>query len=72
MNYHHHHRVDRHWTQYDSPMCRAFLDALVRWAAAHHDDETAHTVLPTGTVTAAELVSVLRALERAKGGRHVR
>ena len=52
-------------------MVCAFLDALVKWAAAHHDDETAHTVLPTGTVNAAELMTVLRALERTRGGRHV-
>jgi hypothetical protein len=61
----HQHRR-RHWAQQDSPLCTAFLVALGRWVSAHANDPTAQVVLPTGWVGAEELMTVLRALERAR------
>ncbi len=61
----HNGRSDRRWPP-DTVMARAFLIALGRWLAAHHDDLDATIMLPTGTVTAEQLGQVLRALERAR------
>ena len=62
----HRRRWHQHWAEHNTPMCRAFLVALGRWLAAHHDDRDAEITLPTGTVSAEELGRVLRALERAR------
>jgi hypothetical protein len=47
-------------------MADAFLVALGKWVLLHHEDDGAVVVLPTGYVTAAELVQVLRGLEKAR------
>jgi hypothetical protein len=64
-NTHRHHRR-RHWAEYDSSLCAAFLRALMRWISAHANDPTAQVVLPTGRVGVEELTNVLRGLERAR------
>lgn len=50
-------------------MARAFLDALVAWAARNVSNTSARIVIPTGIVGVAELVKVLAALDRAQRGR---
>ena len=47
-------------------MAAVYLDALVRWAIAHHANTGTHITLPTGRVNAGELLQVLRALEAAR------
>jgi hypothetical protein len=68
---HHNHNGHRHWAQRDSSLCAAFLDALALWVLKHHDDPEARIILPTGIVNAAELMAVLRALEKTRSGHHV-
>jgi hypothetical protein len=46
-------------------MSRAYLIGLTQWALTHHDSD-ANVTLPTGRVTGAELIQVLRALESAR------
>jgi hypothetical protein len=50
----------------DTSMARAYLVALLKWAAANHEDASARVVLPVGVVNANELLNVLRALDRAR------
>jgi hypothetical protein len=50
----------------DTSIARAYLVALLKWAAANHEDADARVVLPVGVVNAHELLNVLRALERAR------
>jgi hypothetical protein len=61
-----HHRRRRHWAEYDSLLCAAFMRALARWISVHANDPTAQVVLPTGRVGVEELTNVLRRLERAR------
>jgi hypothetical protein len=54
------------WTDYWTPTVSAYLDALVAWTTRHVSDVSATITIPTGRVTASELVKVLRALEMAR------
>lgn len=62
----HRSRRGSHWAEHNSPICIAFLVALGQWVSAHANDPDAQVVLPTGRVGVEELVSVLRALEKAR------
>jgi hypothetical protein len=48
----------------ETALSHAFLKALVKWAERHTDND--RIAIPTGAVTAAELVPVLRALRLAR------
>jgi hypothetical protein len=50
----------------DTSMARAYLIALLKWAATNHEDVDARVVLPVGVVGADELLNVLHALEKAR------
>jgi hypothetical protein len=50
----------------DTSMARAYLIALLKWAAANHEDAFAKVTLPVDVVDASELMNVLRALEKAR------
>jgi hypothetical protein len=54
------------WTDYGTPMVSAYLDALLVWAARRVSDATATNTIPTGRVTATELIRVSAALDRAR------
>jgi hypothetical protein len=63
----HHHRRHRERALWpDTSMARAYLIALLKWAAANHEDVDARVVLSVGVVNANELLNVLRALDRAR------
>jgi hypothetical protein len=66
MTAHHHRRHREHALWPDTSMARAYLIALLKWAAANHEDIDARVVLPVGVVGADELLNVLRALDRAR------
>jgi hypothetical protein len=51
---------------YDTVLCGAYLLALVNWAARHVSDTSATITIPTGRVTATELMRVLAALDGAR------
>jgi hypothetical protein len=50
----------------DTAVAQAYLTALVAWAARHVSDATATITIPTGIVTATEVMRVLVALDRAR------
>lgn len=50
----------------NTAMRAAFLKALAKWAERHADTDT--ITLPTGAVTARELLPVLRAIFSTQGG----
>jgi hypothetical protein len=54
------------WINYDTAMARAFLNALIAWAARHVSDSSARILLPTGHVGVGELMRVLAALDQAR------
>ena len=54
----------------DTVMSRAFMRALADWTLVHHEDADATVMLPTGRVTAEQLIQVLRALEAARQELH--
>ena len=64
-------RRHHHWGESDTVMTSAFLIALGRWLARHHNDPNAVVTLPTGTAGAQEHGAVLRGLERAVMERRV-
>ena len=68
MNGRTHRRRRNDWPS--TPMADAFLIALGKWVSLHHEDDAAVVVLPTGYVTATELVRVLAALERSRQELH--
>lgn len=71
MNRHTHHRGYRERATWpDTVMSAAFLAALARWTLVHHDDVEATVMLPTGRVTAEQLIQVLCALEAARQELH--
>jgi hypothetical protein len=57
----HHHRRHRRALWLDTSMARAYLVALLKWAATNHEDVDAKVVLHVGVVNASELLNVLRA-----------
>lgn len=64
MNSRTHRRPRNDWPS--TTMADAFLVALGKWISLHHEDDDAVVVLPTGYVTAVELVQVLGALEKSR------
>lgn len=62
----HHRRHNERAVWPDTTMGNAFLVALGQWVSLHREDDAAVVVLPTGYVTAVELVRVLGALEIAR------
>jgi hypothetical protein len=63
-HYRRQHRERAVWP--DTSIARAYLVALLKWAATNLEDVDARVVLPVGVVNANELLNVLRALEKAR------
>jgi hypothetical protein len=56
------------WVDYRTALADAFLSALLTWATRHASNTSAQITIPTGIVTASELMRVLDALDRARRG----